>query len=89
MTKRMTSDMDHPETEPKSLRLLKNLVNVMLVVMIVAVITITTLFVMRFTGDNSASLGTDFLAVRNGDVIEIYRTDTGELHQTIPVPPAE
>ena len=63
---------------------------ILLTVMILAVITITILFVMRFGITPTDRLGVDFLAVKNGDLIEIYDADSGALLQTItPVDAAE
>lgn len=66
-------------------RTLRRLVTVLLLVMIAAIVTITTLFVIRFGSTGGTALGTDFVAVRNGELIEIYDADTGTLLQTITV----
>jgi len=77
--------MDHTFEEPPQVRTIRIMVMVLLGVMIAAIIIVVTLFVIRFGQTPSTSLGTDFLAVQNGDVIEIYQADTGRLLQTISV----
>lgn len=61
------------------------MVLVLLGVMIAAIIIVVTLFVIRFSQTPSSVLGTDFIAIKNGEQIEIYETGSGRLHQTITV----
>ncbi|MEO0343213.1 MAG: DUF6476 family protein [Pseudomonadota bacterium] len=81
----MASDMDHNLTEPPQLRSIRIMVLILLGVMIAAIIVVATLFLIRFGQTPSVSLGAEFIAVKNGDVIEIYQTDTGQLHQSITI----
>ena len=81
----MASDMDQTFSEPPQVRTIRVMVLVLLGVMITAIIIVVTLFVIRFGETPSVTLGTEFIAVQNGDQIEIYEANTGRLHQTIDI----